>query len=479
MNNLQLSEPRIKRAWRTIIANADRMKKIGASTSSKHEFLSSYLEFEGTPPSIMGRIIALLIAGFVIATIIWSFIGRIDVVTTMAGRVIPSGRIRTIQSQTDGMIVALAVTEGQRVRAGDTLVRLESTVASSEAISTKSQVMFLKAQRIRLESEVNDTNPHYIGSTLSNDVIALNESLRLARKIALQAKHTEALNLSDARKSILSAANVNLEKAANAFKSASEKEARVRDHIGTVVTKFDYIAIKAQVDQTKGELDAQKDYVADARKQLEAAQQRVAQIHTEDKSRVNSDLRDTVVQLASAESVLERANRAVDERIIRAPIDGTIQTLTVTTLGGYVNAGKSIATIVPLNESVVIEGILLNEEIGFVSEGQKVNIKVDTFPSQIYGDIEGKVIKISPDSESQSNVGSQAANGASGSATSSSFGYRVTIGLSKNHLLINGREAKIISGMSVQADIVTDKRRIIDFFIQPIGRAIEKDLSAR
>jgi hemolysin D len=120
--------------------------------------------------------------------------------------------------------------------------------------------------------------------------------------------------------------------------------------------------------------------------------------------------------------------------------------------------------IVPLGETLMVEAFLGNQDIGYVREGQSVEIKVATFPFTKYGVIEGKVEHVAEDATVDEKLG---------------LIYRILITLEKNSILVNGKEEPLLPGMSVSAEINTDKRRLIEYILSPIIRMKDESLRER
>ena len=168
---------------------------------------------------------------------------------------------------------------------------------------------------------------------------------------------------------------------------------------------------------------------------------------------------------------------------IRSPVDGWVQRVDVTTKGGVVTPAQNLITIVPDGTPLVLEASLSNEDIGYVHEGQPVEIKVDTFPFQKYGTLKGTLVWISPDAEEKG--ASETSDGQNGKpspdpkANKSTFSYKLHIKPEKTSFVVDSKLTPIQAGMTVQADIVTDHRRIIEFFLAPVIRYLDEGLKVR
>lgn len=159
-----------------------------------------------------------------------------------------------------------------------------------------------------------------------------------------------------------------------------------------------------------------------------------------------------------------KAERHFNLRKFYSPVDGTVNALGVFTIGGVVSATKPMITIVPVNTPLIIEVNVLNRDIGFINLDQEVEIKLDTFPFQKHGILEGKVKKISPDAFEDEKMG---------------LTYKVEITPTKNNVKHNGQEIILSPGMSLTAEVKTGRRRIIEFFLSPLIKYADESLTLR
>ncbi len=208
------------------------------------------------------------------------------------------------------------------------------------------------------------------------------------------------------------------------------------------------------------------------------------------------DLAQLEQDLASLTAEVAKAQQRYDLQWLRAPVDGMVQSVSVATLGAVVTPAQPLVTIVPRETSLVVEAKLSNEDVGFVKIGQSSEIKVDTFPFQKYGTLRGKVIWVSPDAEDaggdivlpgnasdQSAFRDQDANSSNKTANInnkvSGLVYRVHIQPEQLFMMVDGRQVPLTPGMTVKADITTDHRTVLQFFLSPAIRYLDEGLKVR
>jgi hemolysin D len=156
---------------------------------------------------------------------------------------------------------------------------------------------------------------------------------------------------------------------------------------------------------------------------------------------------------------------------IRSPVDGTVQQLAVHTVGGVVQPAQALMVIVPDGSDVEVEAQVLNKDIGFVHEGQRVRVKLEAFPFTDYGLVEGRVVTISRDAVQQDPP-----PGSEGQSKGQAPGliYAARIRLERNWIGVGGRRQPIGAGLAVQAEIKTGERRIIKYLLSPISQALDE-----
>ncbi len=186
---------------------------------------------------------------------------------------------------------------------------------------------------------------------------------------------------------------------------------------------------------------------------------------------------------------LDRSKELYSLKWLRSPIDGIVQRLDVTTVGQVVTPAQSLVTIVPDGTALIIEASLSNEDIGYVKVGQPVEVKVDTFPFQKYGSLRGTLVWVSADAEDKATASKDldARSGAPATtphpdteaAGTTGYVYKVHIRTDRSQLTVAGEPRRLQAGMTVQADIVTDRRRIIDFFLSPVIKYLDEGMTVR
>lgn len=176
-------------------------------------------------------------------------------------------------------------------------------------------------------------------------------------------------------------------------------------------------------------------------------------------------LNEAEIALQSLAADLRAAEKRLQDTVLLAPGGGHVENLSVYTVGGYVNAGATLMSIVPANTDLEIEAFFDNRDIGFLQPGQKAFIKFDAFPAERFGVVGGKV----------SGVGSDARE----DTATKKWVYAVRLIPDQAGVTADGRQIRFSSGMTATIDVITGRRRLISYFFEPVLKALQDSFGER
>ena len=439
----------------------------------EYEFLSPALEIEETPPSPVKRVLIWVIFAIVAATIAWSYFGTVEIVAEARGKVIPDGRVKVIQPMEEGVIKAIHVEEGQRVKQGQILIDLDHTIKQADVESNAKALQMHHLDRERLVGELEGRNLGDIPSIRgtgkyrrgSAELPAVQRQLRAARESEYRAKEEAQRLIVAQRESALTGAEALLIKLEKTLAIVSEQEASLRSlHQQGFGSRMEWRDKEKELYTVQQELEAQKKQVQAARDSLEEAKKGLETLrHERDKS-ILADIVDREKAINSLEGEVVKARKRHGVERLVSPVNGTVHGLAMYTIGGIVKPAQDVVSIVPEGMPLIVEAMVLNKDIGFVRVGQETEVKLDAFPFQKYGTIRGKVLHISPDAVEDEKLGPV---------------YRMKSFLEKTTVLVDGREVSVTPGMSGSVEVKTGKRRVIEFFLSPIIKYSRESLAVR
>lgn len=459
--------------------------------SLEREFLPPLLEIQETPPSPVHRGVLWAIIALVITLIIWATVGKIAVVATAPGKFIPDGRVKEVQPLESSIVRAIHVKEGQHVHAGDLLLELDPTLSAAELTANTDKYQFNQLEQARLLAELGSHRTSHSNSSLSPARSALEQKMQRARAQAAATKLAEAQATVEEKQAALSAAAATLKKYQETTSIAEERESSARPLVDTgAISREDYLKIQEDLVQNRNDRAAQENTVEQSQAALLEADRALEQVERDRVVDVYHDLDQRVTDEPQLKGDLDKAKELYDLKWIKAPVDGLVQKIDVTTVGQVVTPAQSLVTIVPDGTPLIVEATVTNEDIGYVRVGQPVEIKIDTFPFQKYGTLKGTLIWISADAEEKGAASKDTDTRAGTAATDSAkeqaannpnagYVYKVHIRTDTPRFRVAGTLHPVQPGMTVQADITTDRRRVIEFFLSPVVKYLDEGLKVR
>ena len=451
-------------------------------------FLPAALEIVETPPSPVGRSIALTIIALFCVALVWASFGRIDIIATAPGKIVPTGRTKVVQPFETGVVRAIHVQDGQSVRANEVLVELDSTMNQADLGHLQSDLLSAELDVARLQATLaEDPLASFNPPAQANAEMVATQRRFLTDQMSEQRAKLASLDQQRAEKEAAratAAATIDkLEAEIPIFQQRVDIKQELYDR--QVGSKASYLEILQGLVDAQHELEVQKSHlketeaalagIVEARSQAAAEFSRTRSSELVEAERKASGLRDDVV----------KAQKRTTLQQLTAPVDGTVQQLTIHTVGGVVTPAQSLMVIVPADSRLEIEAMVSNRDIGFVHPGQEAEIKVDTFPFTKYGLLRGTVQSISQDAISRENSNDNSKDGIPGAASSSSepagkellFAARVS--MDHTQMQVDDNVVNLSAGMAVTVEIKTGSRRIIEYLLSPLLRYKQDSLHER
>jgi len=439
------------------------------------EFLPSILEIQESPPHPLAKWLARSLIVLFVLTLCWLCIGKVNVVATAEGKIIPTSRIKQIQPFEKGVVKAIYVQEGQIVQQGDPLIELDRTLTESTVASANSK---LKSQKLMLA--VNKALADITNATTSADVHLQpvmdvdelsTEDIQLHEHYLEQRRQQYIAQASSFDKEIeeiyaqIAVSDELIEKFEKILPIIRKRHANLKGLLeNQYISEDDFLQVDQELISKEQDLKAEKH----RKVQLEATINKINQKFASFKAEFNGAIISEVTQLQNSIALLEeelsRASDFDSKRILYAPVTGQVHQLAVNTIGGVVTEAQPLMVIVPSDNLLEAEVMLENKDIGFVMEGMPVEIKIHTFPFTKYGLIGGDVTNISDDAILDEQKG---------------LVYKAKVALKKSYLSVNERKVDLIPGMSLTAEVKTDERRMIEFFLEPLLKSGSESLRER
>ena len=437
----------------------------------QYEFLPAAEEIIETPAAPFGAVVIWLTTILLVLALVWAYVGQIDIVAVGNGRVSTEGSVKVVQSASYGVVKRITAQEGQRVHKGDVLVELDKTTAEKELATTTQSLNIARAERDILrrlamgngaDDIINSAGVSDEAKAVLREFTASQLALAGAKEQALKgsiASHQRQLQFNQQTKAQLE----------GEVQKLKDRQTKVKQKLESA-NAIERIRLQNELDTLEQRITTANSAATSQGQQVLQSQLTLAQAQSQSQvslAETNSSISGQVIaqeqRIAELENNLAKAKRALEQTTITAPVDGTILALNTRTIGGVVNVAERIAQIVPDNDLLYVDVTLDNQDVGFVRVGQRVVIKVATYPFQRYGYLEGTVENISPDAIQDEKKG---------------LVYKAKVKLSGANSSKKNR-LKLLPGMSVSAEITTGKRRIIEFFLDPLMTHIDDSLKVR
>tara|TARA_B100001093_G_scaffold154355_1_gene147019 strand:- start:892 stop:2079 length:1188 start_codon:yes stop_codon:yes gene_type:complete len=384
----------------------------------------SVLDTELKQPRLVLSLTAITLSSF----LFWAYFSEIDQVARAPGVVIPSSKIQVIQSKDGGVLLALPIGAGDRVKKGQIVAQFDVTDAEADYREAKARAAGLEARMVRLRAEIYGRLPDF--SSLSREFpqfIESQEALYLKRTAA---QKDEIASL----ESILALVEEEI-----AMNEPLEKQGDV--------SKTELLRLQRQEAELVAQIiNTRNEYFEDAQ----------------------AEYNELEGELEGIGQVLVQRRRQLRQQTLTAPVAGVVKNIRVTTEGGVIRPGEDVMEIVPIEDDLVIEAKVSPADIGFISLGQDAAVKIDAFDYTIYGDLAGTLFYISADTlEENTRQGDLPF-------------YRVHVRTDgKRFSAVPDKDLQILSGMTAMVEIKTGKNTILNYLLKPIAKTLVESMGER
>jgi hemolysin D len=462
---------RYLRVFRASWAARDQLAPT-ARTPLERQFLPAALEILDTPAPALPRAVILTIIVALVCTLAWAIIGRIDEIAVASGKVIAADKTKVIQPAETAVVKRILVADGQVVRAGQVLIELEAAATATAAESARTREALTAA---RLEAARYDALARSARGTAAPSITApkaVARNLIDAETRAMSSQYQE-------HRAKLAALDAEITKRTAEAASAQElvtklqqtlpiAQRRAQDYRNLVDQKF--ISEHGFLEKEQARIEQERDLAFnEARvRELKAGidevrSRRESQIAEFERTAVNAKV-DADKRAILLEQELVKNETREKQQVLISPVDGTVQQLAVHTVGGVVTPAQALMVIAPSEYDAEVEAVLENKDVGFVKVGQHAEVKVETFPFTRYGTLPGTVSYVSQDAAPDEKRG---------------LLFQARVKLERASLRVDERDVALTPGMAVTAEISTGKRRVIDFFLDPVRKVANEGLRER
>ena len=495
----------------SLVANASQARRTKQEFAQPEEQLSYELgkAVQELPP-LYTRLLAGTISAIVFGSITWAHFSKVEEVATAPGKIIASTQIRPITSLGNGSIVSVNTKEGDTVIKGQVLIQRDPDLQEADVARLATSASLIREDLRRLDAE--RTGAKTVGTKLQDELLKSRLQDYQARQTAAEAEaNRQAARVEQAKVRLnrlsenLSNAKTSLNNARKNLKNAEELRDKVGNNVALAekreeslrglttqgaVPRLDYLDAQDRLNRANAEITRSRDQIVNARNKITEAQDKVASLEKDvaaqkqeiseaqaafesaqsQAKRISSERQSEILtsynkrkeELTNIVGQLKQAQKQQQLETIKSPVSGIVYDVKATK--GPVQAGEQLLSILPEGEELLLEVKVLNRDIGFIRKGMKAKVKMATFPFQEFGTITGEVKRVSPNAVVDEELG---------------LVFTTTIKLNKKSVIVRDEEVGFTPGMIANAEIVTRKKSILTFLVEPVTRRFSEAFSVR
>ncbi|MEJ6080300.1 HlyD family type I secretion periplasmic adaptor subunit [Vibrio sp. 1-Bac 57] len=428
------------------------------------------------------RLTVWALAALFVCFFVWAYYAKLDRVTRGEGKVVPSSQVQIIQSLDGGILQDLYVKEGMLVTKGQPLARIDDTRFRSDMAQQTQEVDALRADIIRLRSELSsiliaNVKDWKLQIKIEQKILQFPEDLQTTAATLVERQQDEYIGRLNSLENQVAIQAQQIKQRQQEIKEIESKISTLRSSLRlanremrltrplaekNIVPEVEYLKLQRTVNDLNGEINS-------LRAQIPRQQSALEESILKRRELVFAFRTDARAQLNEKQGVLSRITEAqvgvkdkVTKALITSPVVGTVKTLHINTLGGVVKPGQVLLEIVPTEDKLLVEAKIIPKDIAFIHVGLPARVKITAYDFTRYGGLEGVVEHISADT-TQDEEGN-------------SF-YIVRIRTNESSMNRKDKnDMPIIPGMLTSVDVMVSKRTVLEYMLNPLLRAKEMAL---
>lgn len=426
------------------------------------DFAPDLLAIQERPPERLPRAVLTAVLVLLACLLLWAMLAQRDLVIVAEGRLIPQTFSKTVQAPEGGVIAEVLVKEGSFVQAGQVLARIDARLAEADQRSLRNEVDTWRLTLQFIDAEMAGKQPVLSKDERPEIVSAVRSRVEARRKAMMDAvaQETASVQRSTADLETARQALSRLKQLLPAFQQSADAYEKLRQEgfageLAASEKRREASEKELELNVQAATVESQKAAVLQSRTKLSAT--------TSDYRRqIENERSELLQQLRRGQEELTKIGVKTTLMDLKAPQDGVVKDVAVTSKGAVVAAGATVLTVVPTHESLRGEVLLKNEDVGFVAPGQPVQVKVAAYPFQRYGLLEGTVELVGADStDPRQTPPGQPPN----------LSYRATVLLKTSKLRAgDGRELPLSPGMGIVAEVKLGQQSIFSYLLSPVRK---------
>lgn len=425
------------------------------------------IRLQQTAPHPQSRRVLKALLALLAFLLLWAMLGRLDIVAVADGKLVPASYLKIVQPSEAGIVKEILVHEGDAVRAGQVLMRMDALITNADLESIATEHARKGLALARIDAELSG-QPFQPDSTVPAALLRETGAQYQANRDALAAALAEERSRLGKAQQELAAARQQKTRLAAVLPYYQEQdrayEKLVKDGFAGALMGSDKRRERIEKEQ---ELATQEHLIASAQASIEQSQKKLRQIEADYLRQLHAERNEVQSNLDKLSKELEKQKHRRSLMELKAPQDGVIKDLATHTGGTVVQPGTVLASLVPREERLKVEAWVSNEDIGFVRPGQSVKLKFSAYPFQKYGMGRGMVEHVSADAQSEEEARDKGAVGNG----QRSLRYKALVTLDSNVLEMEGHSYPLSVGMQTVSEILLGDRTVAEYLLSPVQKA--------
>jgi adhesin transport system membrane fusion protein len=406
----------------------------------------------------------LIMVGFGLAVFVgWASMTDLPEVTKGDGKVIPSKQNQIVQHIRGGIVTDILVKEGDVVKAGQVLLRIQNRDGKADYDEKRSDFLSLSARASRLEAQAQGRKK----IRFSRAVLRGAPKFAAQQRKVFRSRRVQVIAELGVLRQQLRQREQLLKEQRSLVASLTKRVASLSAEVGRAqpmvrrgaVSRLEFLRLQRDLSDARGELRTESLKIPRYQAGIRESRQKVQDKRNESRAKVLQELTEVRSKMSELEERMRQLYFEVSRTDVRSPVRGTIKQLRISTKGGVVKPGEPLVEIVPLEDSLLIEAKIRPSDRAFLKIGQNAVIKITAYDYNIYGGLKGKVVSVSADTIEESNRPDEAF-------------YKVQVRTSRSFLEKDGKRLPIIPGMTAVVNIMTGQEKsILDYIMKPITKS--------
>jgi hemolysin D len=437
-------------------------------------FQPSLVRMQNEPPAPLGRAVLWALLALLAGLMLWTTFGQLDIVAVAEGKLVPASYLKIVQPVEQGVVKEILVTEGQEVRAGQVLMRMDANLSEADIKAMQAEYDNKSLALRRIDAQLS-------GAPLTRRA---GDPYALYAQVAAQYQANRT-----SYESVISQERSVLDKAQNDLAAAQEvksKLTQILPHYRAQEQAFEklekdgfagrimFTDKQRERIEKEQDLKAQEYAIKSAGSTIAQSEKKIAQITAEYRRQLQTERMDVSAQFEKAEQELTKQQHRHEYLELKAPQDGTVKDLATHTAGTVTTTGTILMTLVPQDETLRAEVWVSNQDAGFVRTQQPAKIKLAAFTFQKYGMVDGAVQQINTDSSEVPGGAQEKSDNSSRARPATPLAYRALVDLKQQYLEADGVRHRLTAGMQVSAEIKLGTRTVLEYLFSPVTKAFHE-----